>query len=280
VDHDKARSGPSATDGPAARLSRAEIAAAAIGIADREGIDAVTMRRVAAALGSGTMSLYRHVSGRQVLLDAMLDAVYSQIELPALPSGEWRQDVALLARAQRGLMRSHPWVAPLIGGRPPLLPSFLRTFEFSLRAFEGAGLGITEAAAAGATVAAFVTGFALLEHAEDAAHRRTGLTKEQWRLQNWSVVERILAGGAYPAVARFVEQARDADPDATFESALGQLLDGVQQSLPRVTRPARPRRIADDPPERRLPIARDRTAAQTTRGFSAEAAGEIPHRTG
>jgi AcrR family transcriptional regulator len=190
------------------------------------------MRRVAAAVGSGTMSLYRHVAGREELLDAMLEAVYARAELPALPSGDWRQDVTLLAHAQRRLMRSRPWVAPLIGSRPPLLPSFLRSFEFSLRAFEGAGLEITEAAGAGAMIAAFVTGFALLEHAEDAARQRTGLTKEQWRLRNWPLVERLLAAGAYPTVARFVEHARDEDPDAAFDAALRRLLDGLQRSVP------------------------------------------------
>jgi AcrR family transcriptional regulator len=217
------------------RLGRAQIAAAGIEIADRDGIDAVTMRRVATALGAGTMSLYRHVAGRAELLDTMVDAVYARIELPAEPSGDWRQDITLLARAQRRIMRAHAWVAPLVGSRPPILASFLRTFEWSLRAFEQARLEITEAAAAGTTINAFVTGFALLEHAEQAAGRRTGLTRDEWRRRNWPRVERSLAGGAYPTVARFVEHGQDADPDAAFEAGLRHLLDGVDRARRRGT---------------------------------------------
>jgi AcrR family transcriptional regulator len=209
------------------RLSRAEIARAGVEIADLEGPDAVSMRRVAAALGSGTMSLYRHVASRDELLDAMVDTVYARIDLPVEPSGAWRDDIASLARAQRRLLRDHPWLAQLIGSRPPVLPSFLRTFEWALRAFELAGLGIAEAAAAGSTINAYVTGFALTEQAEYAAQRRTGLTKDDWRARNWPGVERALATGAYPAVARYVERGSDPDPDSAFEAGLSHLLDGI-----------------------------------------------------
>src|SRR2546425_3263482 len=84
---------------PAARLRRPDIAAAGVAIADREGIDAVSMRRVAAALGAGTMSLYRHVADRGDLLDAMVEAVYAAAELPASPGVDWRPDVAPVADA-------------------------------------------------------------------------------------------------------------------------------------------------------------------------------------
>lgn len=217
---------------PAARLSRAEIVAVAIAIADQDGLDAVSMRRVAAGLSSGTMSLYRHVASREQLLDSMVDAVYSQMNLPARPSGQWRSDLALLARAQRRLMSAHPWAASLVGSRPPLLPGFLRSFDFALGALQAAGLEITDAAGAAATTSAFVVGFVLLEHAEREARRRTGLTREQWRARNAPLVERILASGDYPAVMRFVEHARDLDPDAAFETALRRILDGLQASLP------------------------------------------------
>ena len=109
---------------------------------------AVSMRRVAAVLGSGTMSLYRHVASREQLLDLMIDSAYSGIGLPARPSGAWRHDLALLAHAQRRMMRAHPWAALLVGSRPPVLAGFLRPFEFALAALTGAGLEITDAAGA------------------------------------------------------------------------------------------------------------------------------------
>ena len=215
----------------AQRLSRGEIVAAAVAAADRDGVDAVSMRHVAAALGSGTMSLYRHVASREQLLDLMIDSAYSGIELPA-PSGAWRHDLALLAHAQRRMMRAHPWAALLVGSRPPALAGFLRPFEFALAALAGAGLEITDAAGAAATLNAFVTGFTLYEHAEEEARRRTGLTKDDWRARNAPLVERILASGEYPAVSQFVQRAQDLDPETAFETALRRILDGIQASLP------------------------------------------------
>jgi AcrR family transcriptional regulator len=216
----------------AQRLSREEIVAAAVATADRDGVDAVSMRRIAAVLGSGTMSLYRHVGSREQLLDLMIDSAYAEIELPARPTGAWRHDLTLLAHAQRRAMRAHSWAALLVGSRPPVLAGFLRPFEFALAALTGAGLEITDAAGAAATLNAFITGFTLYEHAEEEARRRTGLTKEDWRARNAPLVERILASGDYPAVSRFVERAQDLDQESAFEAALRRILDGIQASLP------------------------------------------------
>ena len=91
----------------AQRLSRAEIVAAAVAIADRDGVDAVSMRRVAAALGSGTMSLYRHVASREQLLDLMIDSALFRDRAAARPGGAWHHDLALLAHAQRRMI-VHP----------------------------------------------------------------------------------------------------------------------------------------------------------------------------
>ena len=93
-------------------------------------------------------------------------------------------------------------------------------------------LALDGAAGGASLVGAFVAGFALLEHAEEAASQRTGLTREQWRLRNWPRVERLLAGGAYPAIAEFVADAPDADPDELFETGLRRLLDGWPAARP------------------------------------------------
>ena len=142
------------------------------------------------------MSLYRHVASREQLLDLMIDSAYSGIELPARPSGAWRHDLALLAHAQRRMMRAHPWAALLVGSRPPVLAGFLRPLEFALAALTGAGVEITSAAGAAAALNAFITGFTLYEHAEEEARRRTGLTKDDWRARNGA------AGRAHPGQRR------------------------------------------------------------------------------
>jgi AcrR family transcriptional regulator len=215
------------------KLSRQEIVAAAIQIADEQGLDAVTMRGVASAIGSGTMSLYRHVANREELLDAMLDAVYSELDLPGRSVGDWRRRTEQIAQAQRRMLSIHPWVAPLVGSRPPLIPGFLRYFDESLGALLDAGVEINAAATVSATINAFVVGYALLEHAEHEARRRTGLSKRQWRARNAPLVEQILKSGEYPAVATYVKQARDIDPDTAFDHGLAGIL---HTALPRADR--------------------------------------------
>ena len=93
--------------------SREEITAAAIGIADREGLDAVSMRRVAADLGTGAASLYRYLDTRDDLLDLMADAVASEYGLPE-PCGDWLADLIEVARQARSIMLRRTWVPDLI----------------------------------------------------------------------------------------------------------------------------------------------------------------------
>jgi AcrR family transcriptional regulator len=120
-----------AASGRPAERSRAEITAAAIGLADREGLEAVTMRRVAAELGTGAASLYRYVANRDDLLDLMTDAVAGEYELPA-PSGDPVPDLVEIAVQARGLMLRHRWVAPLVITRPVLGPRGAELLEHAL----------------------------------------------------------------------------------------------------------------------------------------------------
>src|SRR5262249_43559728 len=99
--------------GPQPTLSHAQIAAAAIRIADREGLDAVSMRRVAAELGAGTMSLYRYVRTKDELHDLMRDTVAGEDDVPAKPSGHWRADLSVLAHQMRASALRHPWLPAL-----------------------------------------------------------------------------------------------------------------------------------------------------------------------
>ncbi len=125
--------------GPAPSHSRAEITAAAIALADSEGIDAVSMRRVAAKLGAGTGTLYRYLAGKDDLIDLMIDAVEGEDGGPAPLSGDWRQDLRAFARRARSIIHRHPWVAVLAAGRPTLGPNGLRLAEHTLDSDRGTG---------------------------------------------------------------------------------------------------------------------------------------------
>jgi AcrR family transcriptional regulator len=102
---------------PPDRLSRARIVAEAIALADRDGLDAVSMRKLATGLGVDPMSLYNHVRDKDDLLDGMADAVVAAIEPVAPTEGGWRAELAALILSARREMLRHPWSAVVLGSR-------------------------------------------------------------------------------------------------------------------------------------------------------------------
>jgi len=123
----------------AAALSRDEIVRAAIKVADAEGPDAISMRRIARELNAGTMSLYWHVASKEELLDLMIDSVQGE-QLTPEPSGDWRTDLRALTRGARAALHRHPWMVDFMGGRPPTGPKALQNIERALSSLDGLGL--------------------------------------------------------------------------------------------------------------------------------------------
>jgi AcrR family transcriptional regulator len=124
---------------PAPVLSRDEITRVAIELADRGGLEAVSMRRIAARIGSAPTSLYWYFSDKDELYELMVDAVIGQVPLPERPSGDWRADLAAIAWAARATLSSHPWFAQ-VGIHPVAGPQTLRFGTTALRSFEGLAL--------------------------------------------------------------------------------------------------------------------------------------------
>jgi AcrR family transcriptional regulator len=122
-----------AATGRPAGHSRDEITAAAVAIADREGLDAVSMRRVATRLGTGAASLYRYLESREDLLDLMVDATGAEYVFAA-PTGDWLADLLDIGEQARTIMRRHPWLPPLLTTRPVLGPNGLVLLEHVLEA--------------------------------------------------------------------------------------------------------------------------------------------------
>lgn len=118
-----------AAKGPSPSRTRAEITSAAVAIADAEGIEALSMRRVAKELGTGTASLHRYLASKDDLLDLMLDAVAAEGGGPPAPSGDWRSDLRGLAHRSQAAFPRHPWMTSLAAGRPSLGPNIPRSIE-------------------------------------------------------------------------------------------------------------------------------------------------------
>ncbi|MEV4704835.1 TetR/AcrR family transcriptional regulator [Actinoplanes sp. NPDC049316] len=142
---------------PAARgLSRERIVAAAVEIADSDGLGALSMSRLAERLGSAPMSLYRHVANKDELLTFMLDAAPGPP--PELPPDGWRPALEVWARALRGVYYAHPWILQVTAGRPPLDPGQLSWLDSGLSAMDGTSLSHAQRFEVLMTVLNFVRG--------------------------------------------------------------------------------------------------------------------------
>jgi AcrR family transcriptional regulator len=225
-----------AAKGPAPSRSRAEITAAAIALADAEGADAFTMRRVAAALGIGTASLYRYVQRKDELIALMMDAVEVEDGGPAPPTGDPAADLAAYAQRQRLLMLRHPWLTVLGAGMPSMGPNSLVGSEYALTAAVTATNSIDDAMLLTHTLDAFVRGYVLSEVAEDQFLRQSGLSREQWMAAHRPYLAAILTSGKYPTVMRAIMDARSphaSDPERQeFTEGLERVLHGLLARLP------------------------------------------------
>ena len=231
------------------RFSREQIAAAGLAIADRDGFEAVSMRRVAAELGAGTMTLYHYVETKDDLLALMDDAIMAEVIVPdeQLPHDDWRAAIAMVARAsQRAFMR-HRWALEGLRG-VPFGPNGMRHFEQSLTAAEQTGLGPDERMALLAIVDDYVFGF-VLRTLDDMPERVTEESDSR-AAAVFDHFNRKLDEGGFPAIGRLlgeggVDQRRSCWNAVTeswnerFERGLELLLDGVALDLKRRGLPPR-----------------------------------------
>lgn len=207
--------------------TREAVVATAIGVADAEGLSGLTMRAVALALGSGTMSLYTYVSERDALLELMIDAVVGEQEL-AEPTGDWRADLADYARSQRALMLRHGWLPVAVTGRRSPGPNALRVLDHGLGLLEPSGLTPGARGEALALVNGFVASHVAGEVARRQALGRTGDAR-QFGESNARYMAAAVGSGAYPHLAE-VMAGRDADAagdDEVFERMVGHVIRGL-----------------------------------------------------
>jgi AcrR family transcriptional regulator len=229
-------------------LSRAEIVAAAIAMADAEGPEAISMRRIARELRAGPMSLYWHVGSKEELLDLMLESIEAEVEVPE-PSGDWRADLRAFARRARAGMLSHRWAMEFLGGRPPSGPNDSRNLERLLGILDGLGLDARTTMDILGTLVTYVMGAVIREAQEIRGQRDQELAEadqtadeldaERERYRKW-----FEASGRYPRIARLMEAGIDPDDpetrDERFEFGLDVVLDGIAaqlQASPGLTRP-------------------------------------------
>jgi len=215
-------------------LTRERIVAAAIRVADAEGLAQLSIRRIATELGVAPMSLYRHINSKDGLLVSMMDCVVGEDPLPARPPNGWRAQMELSSRIQWQGFRRHPWLAQALSlTRPQLIPSAMRHTEWALRALDGLGLTIQEMMQIHLTLFSHVRGLALNLEAEAQAEQDSGLTSDEWMQTQEHGFRVIASTGDFPLLNRLVNSEMELDLDQLFEFGLGRLLDGLERHLAR-----------------------------------------------
>ena len=218
--------------------SREKIAATAIAIADAEGYEAVSMRRIAAELGAGTMTLYHYVRNKDELVALIADTIMSEIVVPddELPDG-WREGMAEIARRTLAIFKRHPWLVERMGEGDPdsAGPSMLRHVEQTLAVASRSGLDGDDQLELASIVDDYVFGYAMRSHpgaqlgaeaeAKSPIDAIVAYLTHQLGTGHYPHLEAI--AGDDPA-AGFARVGHLASDEQRFERGLQRLLDGLE----------------------------------------------------
>jgi AcrR family transcriptional regulator len=207
-----------------ARLTRERVIEAALHVLDAEGLEAVTMRRVARETGVEAMSLYNHVRDKEDLLDGIVDLILRDFPAPvADPLVDWAEYGRQVARAWRTTLKSHPHVLPLFAERKPASPvdpDALLPMETALRALRAAGLSDRDAVTAFHAIGGFIFGFVLMETGQlFAAPAQAGPS-------NAFFVD--FPADRLPCVAASLPFLMECDFDEQFEFGLDLMIEGLR----------------------------------------------------
>jgi AcrR family transcriptional regulator len=211
--------------GPAPEYSRARIAAIAVALADQGGLAAVSMRRVAAELGTAPASLYRYLANRDELLVLMADAVAGELRYPRRRSGDALADLVELGRRQLGLFRSHPWLIDLGSLAFSLGPNAVDFLEHALATVSP----LEVPAPAKLEAIAMMTGLVSL-FARDELARAAGQSSPEGQAATMALLVRAVGDGRHPHLAAaLAEQAAPGpvEPDELFGRVLTRVLSGL-----------------------------------------------------
>ena len=219
-----------ATRGPKPALTLDRLVAAAIDIADAEGLESVSMRRIAEALGVGTMSLYRYVPGKAELLDLMLDRVIGPPDVDELGPG-WRNALEAMGRDMWKLYTDHPWLPFVDQSRPLLGPNSFAGLELILRSLTDCDLSDKEKINAISMIEAYAASMARTHNSAEMAEKRTGVSSDEFWETQAPVLDKALSTGQFPTLAALSDDAFTAYGEELFEFGLRCMLDGVEVML-------------------------------------------------
>ena len=215
-------------------LDRTAIVRAAIAIADADGMDAVTMRRVAERLNTGPMSLYRYVPDKDALVSMMVDEVIGEPGARGsekLPS-HWRDALRQVAESIWDVCQIHPWYPEAIMVRPPLTPNGAAGLDLCLSIFDGYDLDIGTKMLFVGMIQYSVVGAALMTAGEGRTRDRMDLTEEEVMEQGAPFIKAMVESGRYPRVVEFITKAEHLSEKEEIMRNVDLILDGIATRLP------------------------------------------------
>jgi len=200
------------------RLTRERIADAALRLADHEGIEALSMRRLGAELGVAAMSLYEYFASKEELLDALVDRATEEIALPST-EGDWRPRMTELAEELRRVLERHPSGVLIRFTRPMLSPGAMRVTECAMQILQSNGFARVDASRAYRTIFLYTFAYASFSGQQETTARTA--TAEAALL--------ALPAEDYPTVrASASELAQTMSGDLQFRWGLDRILDGLE----------------------------------------------------
>ncbi|MFI5935135.1 TetR/AcrR family transcriptional regulator [Actinoplanes sp. NPDC051494] len=218
--------------GPRRALTLDQVVDAAIAVADRAGVEALTIRRVAQTLDTSPMTIYTYVPGKAELLDLMVDAIYTRMPRTVTDGAPWRERLTAVAADNRALFREHPWATAVSTQRPGLGPGATAKYQHELSALDGLGLTDVGMDDCLTHLLLFVHAAARAAVDAEAVRKATALTDQQWWEAAGPVLARVLDPAAYPLATRVGGAAGEAhgsahDPDHMYGFGLARVLDGL-----------------------------------------------------
>ena len=214
----------------AATVTRESIADAGIAVLDRDGLDALSMRKVASELGVQAASLYWHVRNKEELLELVADALFRDVVMPEVEGG-WREQLRAMATTYRQFLKSRRDAARLLGGRFVVGPHATRAIEATLRLFRDAGFPLPDAAHAMFLVTVYVQGFVLQETVPMSAAEALGASPAE---AMEGIARRLdaLPADEFPALAEGRRLLTMMNIDGRFAFGVERILDGLATRLP------------------------------------------------
>ncbi|GAA4607327.1 TetR/AcrR family transcriptional regulator [Actinoallomurus liliacearum] len=246
-------------------LSLDQVVSAAIELADAEGLDSLSMRRVAERLGVSTMSLYRYVPGKTEMFDIMVDRVSAEVcyhhEDGDGGRDGWRSRLEQVVRANRALFERHPWLLTLFPRRPPLGPGVIAKYSAELHAIDGIGLTDVEMDSVLTLVLEYARGATanLIEWKKFSA--RAEQSDDQWWATLAPHLDRLLDQERYALAVRVGSAATTHyngvhDAEHAFEFGLQRVIDGIESFVDDKCLPAEDDLLTDALPEGKRPSRR------------------------